>query len=431
MNVTVEDAGACRKVLKIQVPVEKVGEEYESIVSMYSRAAKIPGFRPGKAPKDLVKRRYAKEIEEELNSQVISSAYREALTQEKISPVSVLSVTDVVIKPSAPASFTVMLDVPPQFELPKYKGMELKSAKADVTDQEVEDTIRDLREQSAKYEVVDRPVQKGDMVMIDYKGVCDGQPVEELAPAAKGLGQGVNFWVRADENEFLPGIAQGLQGLKTGDKKDIPVDFSADFQEKAVAGKQALYSVEVKNIREKKLPEIDEAFLKTMEVDSVDALKARVRTDVASMKDYQEKRRLKDEIVKTLLEKTALDVPESVVQEETRNAVYDIVRNNTSRGIPREQIEEKKGEIFEIAARNASDKVKMKYILHRIAEAESIATSEDDLAAEIHGLAARYGMPEQALRAELEKRETLDQLVEDIRIRKTVDFILEQAVINE
>jgi trigger factor len=431
MNVTVEDSGPCRKTLKIQVPAEKVNEEYTGILSMYSRAAKIPGFRPGKAPKDLVKRRYAKEIEEELQSQVISSSYREAITQEKISPVSVLGVTDVVIKPEEAASFTVTLDVPPKFDLPKYKGIELKKNKLDVTDKEVEDTINDIREHSAKFDVVDRPAQKGDMVMIDYTAVSDGKPLEEMAPAAKGLGKGTDFWVRADENEFLPGMAQGLMGLKVGDKKDITIEFPADFQEKAVAGKKAVYSVEVKSIRERKLPEIDEAFLKSMEVDSVDALKTRVRNDIVQMKDYQEKRRLKDEIIKTLLEKTTLDVPESVVQEETRNVIYDIVRSNTSRGIPREQIEDKKGEIFEMAARSASDKVKVRYILHRISEAENISVSEDELATELRGMAARYGMPEQALRAELEKRESLDQLVEDIRIRKTVDFVMENASVKE
>ncbi len=431
MNVRVEDAGPCRKTLRIELPAQRVGQEFESVLKEFVGVAKIPGFRPGKAPKDIVKRHYGKQIEDEVKDRLVPAGYHEALEEQKLEPVAVLNVENIRFKMGEPMEFTVTLDVPPQFTLPSYKGMALQGKKIEVTDKEVDAAVQDMLEQRARWnEVTGRPVQKGDLVQIDYDGACEGTPVEEIAPKAAGLGKGKDFWMRADENAFLPGFEQGLVGAAVGEKKQVQVVFPADFQEKAVAGKTCAYAVDVKAIREKKAPALDAEFLKVIGAESEEKLRERIREELRSVGESFEKQRLKNELVKGLLEKTKLDVPESVVQQETRDTVYEIVRENSYRGIPREQIEEKKGEIFETASRTAVEKVKARYILHRISVEEKIEVSDEDVSARVQDMAARYNVTPQQFRAEMEKRGSIDDIREDLRINKTLDALLEQAKIQ-
>lgn len=432
MKVIVEEVGPCRKKLGVEIPSEKVAQEYEQVLAMFASGAKVPGFRAGKVPKDIIKRRFDKEIAEEVKERLISTGYHEALKQEKINVISVLDVLNVKFEMGQTMSFQVLLDVPPKFELPDYQKISLKSKKVEVADKEVVDTIQRIREQNARYdEVTGRAVQKGDLVQVDYEGVCEGTPLTALAPAAAELGQAKDFWLMADEDSFLPGFGMGLVGGAIGEKRQLPVDFPADFREKAVAGKKATYFVSIKAIREKKLPEMNEEFLKGIGVESEAQLKEKIKEDLLRMGEEMEKRRLKGEIIKHLQDNTKMDIPESVAQQETQELIYDIVRENKYRGMGDEEIKEKKTEIFETATKNAVDRVKMRYILDAIAEKESIAATEEELSARIQEMAARYRETPAAFRAELEKRKALGHVRQEIRLSKTVDFLLEKAEIKQ
>ena len=345
MKVIVEEMGPCRKKLGVEIPAEKVASEYEQVLSMFAAGAKVPGFRPGKVPKDIIKRRFDKEIATELKERLISTGYHEALTQEKINVVSVLDVQEVKFEVGQPMSFQVLLDVPPKFDLPDYQKISLQSKKVEVADKEVDDTIQRIREQSARFdEVGGRAVQKGDLVQVDYEGVCESISLETIAPKAAGLGQAKDFWVMADEESFLPGFGMGLVGGAVGEKRPLLVDFPADFREKAVAGKKATYFASIKSIREKKLPEMNEEFLKGIGVESEDQLRSKIKEDLVRIGEDVEKRRLKSEIIKHLQDNTKMDVPESVAQQETQELIYDIVRENKYRGMGDEEIKEKKTE---------------------------------------------------------------------------------------
>lgn len=432
MNVTVADAGPCRKTLRIEIPVEKVAEEYREVVGLYVRAAKIPGFRPGKAPTPLVERHYAREIEDEVKDRLIPSGYQEALRQKQLDPVAVLGVHDVAFGTGQPMSFSVTLDVPPEFSLPKYREIPVQGRKIEVEEKQVDETIQRILEQNARWEeVTGRPVQKGDLVRIDYEGVLDGKPIEELAPRAAGLGKGKDFWMLADENAFLPGFGEGLLGARVGEKKQVFSDFPAQFTERVVAGRKGTYFVDVKAIREKKLPVLDEKLLKALNAESEEKLRGQLRDGLRATAEDMEKSRRKGEIVKFLLEKTKLDVPESIVQQETRDIIFDIVRENSYRGIPREQIEGKKDEIYEAASRSASEKVKVRYILHRIAEQEKVETTPEEVSARVERLAAQYNVTPAEFRSELEKRNAVESVAEEIRVNKTLDWLLEQAKIKD
>jgi trigger factor len=398
---------------------------------MYTQAARIPGFRAGRAPRDLVRRRYAKEIEDEVKERLIPDGYQGAVKQENLHPVAVLGVHDVKFNLGQPMTFSVTLDIPPEFTLPAYKGLVLERKKVEVADTDVDEALKSLVEQSVRWqEVTDRPAQRGDLVQIDYEGFCENKPLEERAPKAAGLGKGKDFWMLADENAFLPGFADGLAGAKIGEKRQVLVDFPADFAEPTVAGRRATYFVDVKALREKKLPAPGDELAKSLGLGSADEVRTRVREDLLKHREELETRRQKGELMKALLAATKLDVPESVVIEETRDTVYDIVRQNSYRGVSREQIEQNKNQIFEQASRSASEKVKLRYILHRIAEQEKIEASSEEVSARIVEMAAQYNVTPPEFRAELEKRKALDGLAEDIRANKTLDFLLAQAKIK-
>ena len=241
MNIKVEAAGACRKQVHIEIPAKDVATEYDEVLNAYAQGARIPGFRPGRAPRDLVKKRFSKEIVQEVKERLIPRGYQEALKREKIEAVAVLDVKEKAMEDGQPFSFSLTLDVFPDFDIPAYKGIALDAKKPDITDADIDRTIDTIREQNSKYEDIEgRPVQKGDMAKIDYEGVCEGQPIDQLAPAAKGLGSGTDFWMIADsEQAFLPGFGDGLLGANVGEKRQVMVDFPADFAEAAVAGKKA------------------------------------------------------------------------------------------------------------------------------------------------------------------------------------------------
>jgi trigger factor len=432
MNIQIEDIGPCRKTVRVEVPAEQVNSEYEQVLGEFVREARIPGFRPGRAPREVVSRRFAQDIQKEVKDRLVPAGYREAVQQHHLHVVEVLAVDDVSFVAGAPMSFKLTLDVSPDFTLPAYKSIPLQKKKQEVTDEAVETVVRDILDRAATWEdVTGRPVQSGDLAMVDYEGVVEGKPVTDLAPKMEMLGKVSDQLIPAQPESIIPGLGQALVGMSAGERKQVPVDFPADYLEKALAGKKADYFVTVKGVREKKLPALDAEFVKKLGMESEAALRDQIRKDLAAAQGQQEHARLRGEIVKHLLEKTTLDLPASVVDRETRDAVYDIVSTHRARGVSQEAIEERKDEVFQTAARTAQERVKLRYILHRIAEEEKIEATDEDLAGRLTELARRYRASPEEIRAELEKKGSLDDVRFEVRLNKTLDFLLAQAQVKE
>jgi trigger factor len=427
------EAGPCRRQVQIEVPADEVGKEFSDVLEAYSKVAKIPGFRPGRAPRDLIKKRYSKEITDEVKERLIPRGYQEAVHREKLETVELLDVQERAVEEGQPFSFTITLDVQPQFNLPEYKGLPLERKKVVVAAEDVDKTIKNILEQNGRYEdITGRPVQTNDMVRLDFEAVCEGKPLVELSPQAASLGKGADmFYLVDDEHDFLPGLGAGLLGASIGDKRQVLVDFPANFAEKTVAGRKATYFVDVKGIREKKLPALDEEFLKSLGVKSEQELRERIEKDLRELRENVERRRLLNEVAQQVLARTSLDVPESVVQRETQQEIYDMVTDSTYRGASKEDIENKKEDIFAAATRNATDRVKLRFIVRRIADAEKIAVSPAEVNARIGQMAARNQMEPEKLRADLAKKNGLDRVEQDVRLTKTLEWLLAQAKISE
>ena len=432
MNIRVETTAPCRRQVHVEIPVEQVNKEFAETVEAYAGVARIPGFRPGRAPKDLVKRRFAKDIREEVKNRLVPQGYQEAVKKEKLQAVSVLDVKENDLSEGKPFSFSITLDVAPEFELPAYKGLKLEGKKIDVTDADIDEVIKTLREQNARFEDIPaREVVAGDMVQVDFDGTCEGKSFAELSAKAASLGQAKDFWIIADaENEFLPGFAAGLTGSKPGDQRTIEVTFPATFIEPSVAGKTAKYEVSVKALREKRLPEIDAEFVKSLGVEDVAKLRERIGEDLKQVRVDNERSRVEGEIVRQLVTTTKLDIPDSLLQEETQQAVYDIVRSNTNRGVGKDEIETNKEKIIETASQTSAERIKARYVLRRIADEEKIVATEEEIGQRIVQLAQRYRTTPDRLQKELEENNAIGRVADEVRLMKTVTWLHDQASIT-
>ena len=434
MKVTVEQVGPCRKALRIEVPAEQVSTEYQKVIKEIASHARIPGFRQGKAPANVIEKQFSKDALEETRERLVPMAYQVALKQENLKPVSIVDVSDVQITRQLPLSFKVTVDLAPEFVLPTYKGIRVTSKKVEVKDEDVDQILNNMRDRSAHFEpVTNRAAQKEDVVEIDYAGTCEGRPMAELAPDRPELAQGKDFWVLMSENmpEFLPGIKAQVEGMVIGQTKEVTISFPADYRAKSAAGKTAVYTITVKGVRERKAPELNDDFAKTMGATSVDELRKTIRENLTATGETTEKGRQKDEIVKWLIENTPLtDLPQSLVEEEARHIIQDVVQENVRRGVNKDDIESHREDIFNRAAQSAADRVKVNYILSRIAEDEKVEVTDADVDRRVAEMAERYGTDPERMRAELAKRDTIDGLRRNLRLDKAVEVLHAAATIT-
>ncbi|MFM8359595.1 MAG: trigger factor, partial [Verrucomicrobiota bacterium] len=332
MNVSVENLGACKRLLRIEVPVERVNAVFDEVTGQFQKAAQLPGFRPGKAPRHLILRSFESRIVEEARKKLIEESYREAARQQNLHVVVTLNVEEQQFGRGLPLQFTVNLEAAPDFELPNYKGLAARRELAVATDGDVDRALGILREQQAKYNDVAREAAAGDVVVVHYQGTCEGRPITDLSPAAQGLGAKQNTWLLIAENSFVPGFTPQLVGARAGDHRQIIVTFPADFVVREVAGKEASYAVEVLGVKEKLLPEVNEDFSRLFGLASVDDLLRGIRNDLQRELDTRQKRSVRDQLLKALLAQREFELPESVVASETRSLVFNIVNENQQRG---------------------------------------------------------------------------------------------------
>ncbi len=431
MKVRVSDAGACRKTMNVEVPTEAITEERTQVLKAYAKAANIPGFRKGKAPAKVVARKYASDISKEVEERIVPKAYHEALEESGLKVVGIVDVSKIEFEEGQPLTFDVTLDVEPEFKLPKYTDIPVKEEKAEVTDAQVQEQVDAIREQHANYEEVEgKAVEAGDMAQLTYEATIDGKPLEEIAAEAKGLGKGEGYWVSADEHAFLPGMGEAIIGLNIGDKKEVEIVFPESFMVKELAGSKALYNIEVTAVRVRALPEIDEEFLKRLQVDTEEALRGQIREQLERQTANAALNSKHEQIVKYLIKKTKLDVPESILKKQTQNTMYDIARQRMMMGATQEQIAEQQDEILRESEERALENVKLRYIGLGIAKELGLEASESEIAEEIASMAIRQQKDARALRKEMEEDETIDSIGEQIRFNKALDYMLENAKIK-
>jgi len=432
MNISLQDESPCRKQLEIELDAAEVGVYYEEVLREYLRAARIPGFRKGKAPRALVEKRYQKDLHKDTVDKLVPDAFQKACKQQGLVVVAVLGMEQgQVFDPAAAFRFTVTADMAPQFELPAYDNLPMEGRSTIVPEDEVDQVIHRMREQQASYDDAEgRPVQRGDMVQVDFEATLDGQPLVEVVPEAKTLDHAKGFWLLADEDGFLPGMAEGLEGAAIGETRQIPVTFGEDFIVKPLAGKSPVYAMTVKGIREKKLPAVDEEFLKKLGVETEAALREQIRAEMEAGASRNETQRLMNEAARVLLERTQLDVPQSEVEEVSEKLIRDIAQEQTAKGVKREEIEAAKDEIFSEAQGMATNQVKLQYIAEGIAAKEEIVVGRDEVSQYLSAMATRYRMTKEDVDAMLKGGDAITSIVKQLTVNKVLKALVERADIT-
>jgi trigger factor len=357
---------------------------------------------------------------------LLPRAYQGAIKQENLEVVQIVDVTESAPVAGEPFTISVTVDVKPDFELPDYKSIRIEPQPADVTEESIDEVVKNMQDRMATYEEQEgRVAEKGDRVMISYEAAVDGEPMENIAADLRLLAKADEIGVVLDPNyAFIPEFVEALPGTVVGDQKDVEVKFGEDFVAKALAGKTAVYSVKVLKVEAKKLPEIDDAFLKSVGTESLEGFRGRIREDLARMKQSEERRRVEGEVAKKLLDMVNMNLPQSELQRHTSNEVFDLVQHNTSRGLARETIEENREEIFSTAAKTAEQRLKMRYILLKIAEAEKITVTGAEIEDHIRHLALRSRKDLAKFKAEIKKNNVMDDVREDVLVSKAMDFLM-------
>ncbi len=431
MNVTVENLAACKKLLRVEVEAEKVDEALQKATREFQKEAVFPGFRPGKAPREMVARKYHKDIEEEARHRLVAKAYADALQEQNLDVVGYPDLEIIEFAAGKPMQFAATIETAPEFELPEYKGIPIRREAKQVTEEDVARAIDLLRERGATYEKVDRPAETGEVVVVNFTGTSDGRPITELAPTATGIGEQRGFWIQIGTASFIPGFDEQLIGARAGDKRVVQLIFPADFINPELAGKPGRYEVEVVEVKQKVLPVLDDEFAKKYGAESVEKLREGVRTDLGNELAHQQSSEARNQIVRSLLNRVSFDLPESAVARATRHVVYDIVRDNAQRGVSREAIEKEKEQIYSAAAQGGKERVKLTFLLEKIAKQEHIDATGEEVTARIIRLAAAYQISPEKLVKDLQKRNGVNEIYEQVRSEKTLAYLEKNARIEE
>jgi trigger factor len=426
MKVEVEQQPQSVATLRIELLPDEVRKEWDAIASNYARYARIPGYRTGKAPKPVIEKKFRKEIQDEVTKKLVSKSYHEAIAQQQLRVVSLTNLEDVEFGEDHSMRFRATVVTAPEFELPDYKSIPVEVPSAEVKEEEVDAALERLREQSADFvDAPDRELAMEDFAVLDFEGAVDGIAIAELAPqASKNLQGGKKFWLRVAPGNFLPQFCEQLVGMKRGDTRSVQVEFPTEFQVAELAGKKADYAVTLDEIKDKVLPELNDAFAaKLMPEKTLADLRHEMEHNLEHEKEHEIERAKESGVVRFLHERISFDLPPALLKNETRRALNELVHRNRERGVPDEMLKGKEKELIEGAGGLAAHRLKTNFILHRIAEKEKIKVTREEIDERIREQAKQYNISVDKMRKELEEHDRLDGLAEEILLGKTLDLL--------
>ncbi len=430
MKTDVQDINPTRKTISITASSEEVSEQEAKLINDFQRQAKIPGFRPGKAPKNIVRQRFAKDIQQELKQRVVSLAHQEGVAGAEFEVFNIVELDEGEVKGGQGATITFTVDVIPEFEVPAYEGLKVTNAPTEASDEEVAKMLDQILGQRAEYNVAEKAAEKGDYVQCAYEGKIDTKIVADLVPEAPMYGTQANTWEEAG-NEDAPGvraIVDGLVGMKAGETKEVTMEFPQDFKPEALAGKTVVYSVEAKEVREKVMPEMDDAFFESMQVKDENELRAKISENIENQKKQQNANGERQQITEELVKSVDFPIPQSGVESETEAVLRDFMQRNMQQGVSAEEFEKHKESLHEGASKAAHDRFKSRLILTKIAEKEKIKVENEDFSRMIMMEAQQTGQNPDKLVKELQKDQNrVNQMRRDIILGKTMDLLAEKA----
>lgn len=431
MNVEKKADEGCIVKLIVKADATEIAEEYKKVQNVFLREASVPGFRKGKVPLAVIQQKFADSLKQESTQACFRKLYPQALKEAAIDPVDLAGVTDVIFDPATGFSFTALVEVRPEFSLPKYKKLAIKAGDTTVKDDAVEQQLEQFRTAFAKYEDAKEgeTIADGDFVNFDYKGQLNGQPLSEIVPDQKAVCGAEGFWVQIEEGRFLPEILAALKGMKAGEtKKEVVVKFPEDAAPEALKGKSCDYEIAVKSFRRRVLPD-DKAFLEAAKSESLDAMRKDIRERLEKQAIAADIENRRNQAVELLLKKADFDVPASLVRRQTQNYLQDLAQRAQYAGLSADYIEQNRESILADAESHATKQVRLSYILEEIAKAEKIEVSDDDIEKGMEKIAAAQREPTTAadVRKRFEDNGNMEAYKDQLKAEKALDLVLAEA----
>jgi trigger factor len=419
MKTEFTDVSATQKTITIEIPVDIVDAEINRVAKGYTKQARIPGFRPGKVPTNLVKQRFKEQILHDVAHGLIPRAVDEALQERGIEPVDTPNIKDVALEEGQPLKFTANIETVPPFDVGDLSTIEATRHAHDVNDEAVEKTLQNLRQRGAKFEPVEaRAVEDGDTVVLDIERKdAEGKP-DRHEDVSLELGSPAN----------PPGFDAQLLGLNIGETKSFTIRFPEDYAVKEMANTDVDYTVTVKDIRRKVLPELDDEFAKDLGAfESLAALRDRVRDDLQQESEEHARQHLRTDVLKQLSERVTFDLPPSLVEREMDRRIEEFASRLMQQNVDPRQAGIDWGQFRESQRDPARASVASALALDEIARREGLTVSAEDVDKEIERFAVRAGRTPAALRAQLEKEGSVARLATGLRREKAVDLVLSRA----
>jgi trigger factor len=427
------DVSDTRKSLVVEIPSTVVDAEIDKVARDYSRAARIPGFRPGKVPPKVVRQRFRDQILHDVAHGLIPRAVDEALRERGVEPVNTPDIRDVVVEEGQPLKFTASFETVPPIDPGDYSGLTLRRKDVGVDDAAVEEALGRLRDRAARYEPVEgRGIEMGDSVVLDLKRTAAARPEDGVTPAPgeTHTDRHDNVTVDIGGSANPPGFDQELIGLTAGQTKTFDVHYPSDYAITELAGTTVSYDVSVKAIRRRVVPALDDELAKDLgSFDSLDALRAQVRGDLEHEAEHEAEREVRSELLRQLAARVTFDVPASLVDREIDRRVEEFVRRLVEQQIDPTRTNVNWEEFRERQREAAIESVRSALVLDEIARRDGLSATEEEMDAEIERYAERSGRTAAAVRGRLEKEGGLARLYTGLRREKTMEFLLSKATI--
>lgn len=429
----------CRQQITVEIPVEEVTEREEALVQQYSKQARVPGFRKGKVPASVVRNRFAEQLREELLERLVPEYFRVAVMSGGYRPISAPSITDLKANPGEAIRFTASFDVMPEIQLGDYKGIKVEKPNIQVSDEDVDAEIKALQERQASFDPVeeDRTLADGDFAQVAFtatpkeddaaKEGAPQQPKQAKPPEPVKMD---DVLVEIGSPTTVPEFSQNLRGAKAGEEKEFEVTYASDFHDHRLAGKAFSYQVKVNSIKKKTLPELNDDFAKELspEIETLDKLREMIRENLREQRQHEAEHEAKEKLIDSLVEKHDFPVPRSMVEHHIGLRLERGLRALAAQGMRKEDMKRMDFRRLSAAQEPAALKeAKSGLLLHKIADAENIQVSDEELDREIASLAYHTQQSPEDVRKQLTQEDGLERIRARLRGEKALNFLYEQA----
>jgi len=425
MNITVEEISSIKKKISVEIPIEQVTGEVESLYREVGKQAKIKGFRPGKIPRDILERYFKDYVKAEAIQKLIQETYPVALSEKDLHPVSPPVIDPGDLEKGKPFNYSATIEIKPEIKIDGYIGLNIEGKKESAKDEEVEGRLKGLQDLHAQLKTVSelRAVRSGDHVLIDYTAMIDNKPLEE--------GKATDFNIEVGAGRFIPALEERMIGLNSDEEKEIAVPFPEDYGYKKWAGKTVSFFVKVKEIKEKILPPLDDEFAKDLgDYSSLEDLKTKLKEGIEKEKELMFDRQLKDQVVDQLIQANPFEVPESLVLEQAKALVSDTKMRLATQGIALKNLNIPEEKLQEDYREVAQKQVRTYLILEKIAAQEGIAVTDEEADERLRSISEKTHQKLDVVKRYYEKNGLIPELKSGILTDKTLDFLLGKANIS-